>query len=261
MDKGHPYGHGKVEPIAAAFVGVTLVFAAIMIVKGIVESIITHTFATPTFLALGAAVLSIAVKETMYRFTNAIGKKIGSEAIKADAWHHRSDAFSSIGTLIGISGSIIGRWLGIGFLEYLDPVAGAVVACFIFKVAYDIIRHAVKGLMDASPDDEKMRGIREAAAGTEGIRTVNKIKGRYVGRHLFIDMEIEVDSDLTVEAGARHRGPGAHTHHRRQRGCGRGAGARGTRASLRKLTVTFSRQCPLLCRSGGYTPAGRRDNI
>ena len=222
VDKGHPYGHGKVEPITAAFVGVTLVFAAIMIVKGIVESIVTHTFTTPTFLALGAAVLSIAVKEAMYRVTFTAGKKIGSEAIQADAWHHRSDAFSSIGTLIGISGSIIGKWLGIGFLEYLDPIAGAVVACFIFKVAYDILKHAVKGLMDSSPDDEKLRDIREAAAGTEGVRTASKIKGRYVGRQLLIDMEIEVDSGLTVEEGHDIADRGEDADHRSRRRRGRG---------------------------------------
>jgi cation diffusion facilitator family transporter len=201
MDKEHPYGHGKVEPIAAAFVGVTLVFAAIVIIKGIVDSILTRTFATPTYLALGAALLSIAVKEAMYRVTISAGKKIGSEAIKADAWHHRSDAFSSIGTLIGISGSIIGKWLNIGFLEYLDPIAGGIVACFIFKVAYDILKHAVKGLMDTSPGDEKLCSIGEVAAATEGVCEIGRIKGRYIGRHLFIDMEIKVDSGLTVEAG------------------------------------------------------------
>ncbi len=201
MDKEHPYGHGKVEPITAAFVGVTLVFAAVMIVKGIVEAIIMHSFTTPTFLALGAALLSIVVKEAMYRVTFAAGKKINSEAIKADAWHHRSDALSSIGTLVGISGSMLGKWLNIGFLEYLDPIAGAVVACFIFKVAYDILKHAVKGLMDSSPDDEKLCGINKAAADTEGVCAVRSVKSRYVGRYLFVDMEIEVNSGLTVEEG------------------------------------------------------------
>ncbi|MDD5018553.1 MAG: cation diffusion facilitator family transporter, partial [Eubacteriales bacterium] len=200
-DKEHPYGHGKVEPIAAAIIGVALVFAAVMIIKGITESIIAHSFTTPTFLALSAAVLSIAVKEAMYRVTYAAGKKINSEAIMADAWHHRSDAFSSIGTFIGILGSMIGSWTGIHFLEYLDPIAGAFVACLIFKVAYDILKHAAKGLMDASPDDEKLKDIRKIASGTEGIISVVQIKGRYVGPSLYVDMEIEVSSNITVEAG------------------------------------------------------------
>ena len=200
-DDGHPYGHGKVEPIAAAFVGVTLIFAAVMIVKGIVESIIAHSFTTPTFLALAAAVVSIVVKEVMFRITYSAGKKINSEAIMADAWHHRSDAYSSIGTFIGILGSIIGGRLGIHFLEYLDPVAGAVVACMIFKVAYDILSHSIKGLMDSSPDETKIGQIREVVSSIDGILSIPMIKGRYVGQHLFIDMKVEVDANITVEAG------------------------------------------------------------
>lgn len=201
VDKEHPYGHGRAESIAAAFVGVTLIFAAAMILKGIIESIAAHSFAAPNYLALGAAVLSIAVKEAMYRVTIAAGRKIGSESIVADAWHHRSDAFSSIGTFIGILGSMIGQWLGIGWLQYLDPIAGAAVACLIFKVAYDIIKPAVKRLMDTSPEDDKIRDIRSVASGTAGVISVPRIKGRYVGQRLLIDMEIEVGAGLTVEAG------------------------------------------------------------
>lgn len=201
VDKEHPYGHGKVEPIAAAFVGVTLVFAAVMILKGIIESIATHSFTSPNVLALAAAVLSVAVKEAMYRVTIRAGRRIGSEAMIADAWHHRSDAFSSIGTFIGILGSMIGKWLNIGFLQYLDPIAGAAVACLIFKVAYDIIRPAVGRLMDASPEDGKLSAIRKITMDTEGVIAAPHIKGRYIGQRLLIDMEIEVDADLTVEAG------------------------------------------------------------
>ncbi len=201
VDKEHPYGHGKAESIAAAFVGITLVFAAGLILKGIIESIATHSFTAPNYLALAAAVLSIVVKEAMYRVTIAAGRRIGSESIMADAWHHRSDAFSSIGTFIGILGSMIGQWLHIGFLQYLDPIAGAAVACLIFKVAYDIIKPAVKRLMDTSPEDEKITDICNVAAGTEGVIAVPRIKGRYVGQRLLIDMEIEVGAALTVEAG------------------------------------------------------------
>jgi cation diffusion facilitator family transporter len=201
VDKEHPYGHGKVESITAAFVGVVLVFAAILIIEGIIESIAAHTFATPTFLALGAAVLSIAVKEVMYRVTIKAGKRINSESIIADAWHHRSDAYSSIGSFLGILGSMIGKWFGIGFLEYLDPIAGAVVACFIFKIAYDILKSSIKNLMDSSPHDEKLNSIKDAALGVGGILSVPQLRGRYIGQHIFVDMEIEVSSGITVEAG------------------------------------------------------------
>lgn len=200
-DQEHPYGHGKIEPLAAAFVGVTLIFAAIVIVKGTVESIVQQTFTTPTVLALAAAVVSIVVKEAMYRVTYAAGKKINSEAIMADAWHHRSDAYSSIGTFVGILGAIIGGRFGIRFLQYLDPIAGAVVACLIFKVAYDILKHAVKGLMDAAPESEKLIKIWHTVAEVDGVSTISDVKARYIGQRLFVDLEIEVDAQLSVDQG------------------------------------------------------------
>lgn len=201
IDKEHPYGHGRVESISAAFVGVVLVFAAIYIIIGIIESIAEHSFSTPTFLALGAAVMSIAVKEVMYRITYAAGKKIGSESIMADAWHHRSDAYSSIGSFLGILGSMIGKWTGVEFLKYLDPIAGAVVAGFIFKIAYDILKLSVKNLMDSSPHDTKLKSIKDAALSVDGIISVPSLKARYSGQRLFVDIEIGVLPDITVEQG------------------------------------------------------------
>ena len=201
VDKEHPYGHGKIEPIAAAFVGVTLLFAAFAIVKGIIESIINHSFTTPSFIAVVAAVTSIAIKEAMFRITYSEGKKINSMAIMANAWDHRSDAFSSIGTFFGILGSIIGNHLNIHFLEYLDPLAGVIVACLIFKVAFDILKHSIKGLMDSSPGIEKINSIKESVMDIDGVISVSWVKARYMGRHLFVDMGIGVDPCITVEEG------------------------------------------------------------
>lgn len=200
-DKEHPYGHGKAEPIFAALLGIILFIAAIVTIKESIEPIRNQSFATPTFLALSAAVVSIIVKEAMYRVTYSAGLKINSLSIIADAWHHRSDALSSIGTFVGILGSMIGDWLNIHYLKYLDPIAGVLVACLIFKVAYDIIKDAIKNLMDTSPDNEKIIKIRETVSAIDGVISVSQIKGRYVGRHLFIDMEIVVDSGITIEAG------------------------------------------------------------
>lgn len=201
VDSEHPYGHGKIEPVAAAFVGITLVFATFAIIKGIIESIINHSFATPSYIAVVAALASIIIKEAMFRITYSEGKKINSISIIANAHDHRSDAFSSIGTFFGILGSIIGSHLNIHFLEYLDPLAGAVVACLIFKAAFDILKHSVKGLMDSSPGIEKINRIRDAAMDIEGVISVSWIKARYIGRHLFVDMGIGVDSCITVEEG------------------------------------------------------------
>lgn len=201
IDKEHPYGHGKIEPIAAAFVGTTLIFAAIAIVKGIVVSIIEHSFTTPSFIAIVAAILSIAVKEVMFRITYHEGKKLNSIAIMANAWDHRSDAYSSIGTLFGITGSIIGNYFNIHYLEYLDPLAGAVVACMIFKVAFDIMKHSINGLMDSSPDSKKINHIKESVMSIDGVISVSWIKARYMGQYLFVDMGIGVDPHITVEKG------------------------------------------------------------
>lgn len=201
VDDNHHYGHGKVEPIAASFVGISLIFAAIMILKSIIESIISHSFVTPTFLALGAAVVSIVVKEILFRVAYRAGKKINSEALMADAWHQRSDAYSSIGTFFGILGSMMGKWFGIPILGYLDPIAGVVVACLIFKVAYDILKTSIKGLMDASPDKETVDEIINVSTSVDGVKSRPLVKARYIGCHLFVDMEIEVDSKITVEEG------------------------------------------------------------
>lgn len=201
IDEEHPYGHGKTEPIAAAFVGIVLIFAAITIVKGIIVSIIEHTFTTPSLIAVIAALLSIAIKETMFRITYNEGKKINSVSIMANAWDHRSDAYSSVGTFFGIIGSIIGHNFNIPLLGYLDPLAGGIVAIMIFKVAYDILKHAIKGLMDSSPDNTKINNIQKSVLSIEGVLSVSWLKARYIGQHLFIDIGIGVNSHLTVQAG------------------------------------------------------------
>lgn len=201
VDESHPYGHGKIEPLAAAFVGVTLIFAAFSIVKEIVNSIITHSFVTPSYIALIAAFVSIVVKEIMFRYTYSAGEKINSDSIMANAWDHRSDAYSSVGTFIGIAGSMLGRYFGISFLAYLDPLAGALVACLIFKIAFEILVDSIKSLMDASPGQEKINQIKNVLKDIRGIEDIPWIKARFMGPYLLIDMAIKVDANLTVETG------------------------------------------------------------
>lgn len=201
IDSEHPYGHGKTEPIAAAFVGISLLLATFAIIKEIIGSIINCSFATPSYIAVAAALSSIIVKEAMFRVTYREGKKINSISIMANAHEHRSDAFSSIGTLFGISGSIMGSRLNIHFLEYLDPLAGIAVAFLILKTAYDILKHSVRGLMDSSPGIEKINSIKDAAMNVDGVTSVSWVKARYIGCHLFVDIGIGVDSFITVEEG------------------------------------------------------------
>jgi len=200
-DKNHPYGHGKVEPLASLFVGVLLIIAAFAVIQRIAESISTHSFTTPSSIALIAALFSIVVKEMMFRITFAEGKKIKSESIMANAWDHRSDAYSSIGTFFGIGASMLGQRLNIQWLEYMDPLAGAIVAGMILKVAYDILKQSTKGLMDASPEVEVLEEIALIVSQIEEVEGIPWVKARYIGQHLFIDLALEVDSNMTVNQG------------------------------------------------------------
>jgi cation diffusion facilitator family transporter len=200
-DKGHPYGHGKVEPLASLFVAFLLIIAAFAVIQRIVQCVLVHSFITPSYMALAAAVFSIVVKEFMFRITYAEGKKINSESIMANAWDHRSDAYSSIGTFFGIGASILGQRIDIHWLEYMDPLAGAIVACMILKVAYDILRQSVKGLMDASPEAEVLEQIEETVLQIREVLDIPWVKARYIGQYLFIDLALEVDYSMTVHEG------------------------------------------------------------
>ncbi|MEW5920007.1 MAG: cation diffusion facilitator family transporter [Bacillota bacterium] len=200
-DNCHMYGHGKIEPLAAFLVGFIMILTALLIVKSIVPSLMAQEFVTPSLVALVAAVVSIITKEIMFRVTYNTGRKINSEAITANAWDHRADAYSSIGTFIGIMGSILGGYLNIGWLRYFDPLAGILVAVLIIKMAGHILLKAIQGLMDASPEPEKVAEIKNITEGIEGVQAVSWIRGRYLGQHIVIDMAIEVNGDKTVEEG------------------------------------------------------------
>lgn len=200
-DRSHHFGHGKIEYITAAFVGFTLIYAAVQISYSIIVNIASKNISTPTFFAFAAAILSIVVKEMMYRATMKVGQQLNSESIKANAWDHRSDAYSSIGTLIGIGGSILGSYIGIGWLRYLDPIAGGVVALLIFKVAIEILLKAFHGLMDGSPDSEVLEQIHAAATSFPETRELPYVKARYTGPNLWIDMAIRLDAGLTIQEG------------------------------------------------------------
>ncbi|MCG8481747.1 MAG: cation diffusion facilitator family transporter, partial [Clostridia bacterium] len=201
IDKNHPYGHGKVEPLAAFFVGIVLFFAAITVTERIIQSIIAHSFTAPSYIALIAAFISIITKEIMFRITYAEGKKINSESIMANAWDHRSDAYSSMATALGIGASMIGHHFGILWLKYMDHLAGTIVALMIFRVAYCIIKQAVKGLMDSSPEAHVLDEIEYIILECEDVLGVPWIKARYIGQHLFIDLALEVDANMTVKEG------------------------------------------------------------
>ncbi len=198
VDEKYHFGYGKIEPIMSTFVGLTLVFAAYEISKSIITSVMQHSFATPSILALMAAVVSIAVKEWMYRLTMKVGVELNSESIKANAWDHRSDAYSSIGTFVGISGAMLGGYLGIDWLRYLDPLAGMIVAVLIFKVALHILLQAMRSLMDVAPDKETTEKICSVVKQFPEVRQVPWLKARYSGPLLWLDLAIRMEASMTI---------------------------------------------------------------
>lgn len=193
-DEEHPYGHEKIEAIIAKLLSAILFLTAIGIGYSGIKTIINGDYSRPGILAVIAAVISIISKEIMYRYTVTAAEKINSGALKADAWHHRSDAFSSIGTLIGIGGAMLG-------FKILDPIASIVVCILIIKVAVSIYIQSVNQLIDRSADAETIKNIKTNIINIDGVLNVDSIKTRMHGNKYYVDVEIVVDRDLTVGQG------------------------------------------------------------
>lgn len=193
-DKEHPYGHERFECVAA------IILAAILFATGIgigwsgIQKIIAGSggeLAVPGVLALVAAAVSIIVKEAMYWYTRAAAIKIESGALKADAWHHRSDAFSSIGSFLGILGARLG-------MPILDPVVCVVICLFILKVAVDIFRDAVGKMTDRACGEEVTMEIREIVLEQNGVMGIDLLHTRVFGDKLYVDVEISADGSAPL---------------------------------------------------------------
>lgn len=193
-DKEHPYGHERFECVAAIILAVILCATGLGIGYSGVMTIISGNYedlALPGLIALAAAVVSIAVKEGMYWYTRAAAKKIGSGALMADAWHHRSDALSSIGSFIGILGARIG-------FPVLDSVACLVICVFIVKAAFDIFMDAINKMTDRACDDRTVEKIRSLIMAQEGVACIDLLQTRLFGDKIYIDVEISVDGSVSL---------------------------------------------------------------
>ncbi len=190
-DESHPYGHERIEPVIAKLLASLLILTALGIGYSGIKTIVSRNFSEPGSIAIIAAIVSIVVKEWMYRYTVRGAKKIESAALMADAWHHRSDALSSIGTLIGIAGAKLG-------IRILDPIAALVVCILIMKVAMNIYLQAVNQLIDSSADDETLEKIRKHIVETVGVISLDDLKTRVHANKIFVDIEIGVDSEMSV---------------------------------------------------------------
>ena len=191
-DREHPYGHERMECVAALVLAMVLLITGLFIGYEGVKSITSQEpLPIPGFLALAAAVVSIVVKEGMYRYTCRAAKEIQSDALMADAWHHRSDALSSIGALIGIAGAKLG-------LPVLDPIASLVICLMIGKAAYDIFRDAVNKMVDQTGGEELEAEVRQLTLGQAGVKHIDRLQSRRFGNRVYIEMEISADGELPL---------------------------------------------------------------
>lgn len=194
-DKNHPYGHERLESVASVLLAVVLAVTGFGIGYRGIQVIVSGTegrgISIPTSLPLVAALLSIVVKEGMYWYTILAAKKICSGALKADAWHHRSDALSSIGSFIGILGAKLGA-------PILDPLAAVVICVFILKAAYDIFMDAVRKMTDEACDDRTVEAIRGVARRQPGVMRLDDVKTRTFGNKAYVDIEISADGAITL---------------------------------------------------------------
>ena len=193
-DKAHQYGHERMENIFSIILAILLFATGLGIGFTAVKAIVVKNFAEieiPGAIALVAAFVSIAVKEWMYHYTMHTAKKIKSTALKADAWHHRSDALSSVGSFAGILGARMG-------LPICDPIASLVICAFIAKAAWDIFYEAVNGLVDHSADDETCTELRRLISEQDGVLCVDDLKTRMFGSKLYVDVEIGADGNQTL---------------------------------------------------------------
>lgn len=200
QDEGHDYGHGKFETLATLFIGLALAAAAVGIVVSGATKLASwlqgEDLPSPGKIALWAALISIITKEILFQYTRIKGRKLNSPALEANAWHHRSDALSSIGAAIGIGGAIVlgERW------TVLDPLASIVVGAMLVKVAWDLLGPSFGELTDSSlPTDMEQEMLRIISA-VEGVEDPHNLRTRRIGNHIAAEVHIRLDGKLTLES-------------------------------------------------------------
>ncbi|MDO5399094.1 MAG: cation diffusion facilitator family transporter [bacterium] len=193
-DEGHQYGHERIESIFSILLSVLLFATGVSIGIAGVQAVISGSYreaVMPGVAALAAALLSIAVKEWMYHYTIHAAKSIRSTALKADAWHHRSDALSSVGSFAGI---LLAR---LGF-PIFDPIASVIICVFIIKAAYDIFKEATDELVDKSAGEEVGERLKAAIMAQDGVMSIDSLKTRIFGAKLYVDVEIGCNGEWTL---------------------------------------------------------------
>ena len=202
-DEDHRYGHGKYETLATVIIALALFAVGVGIlvdgVKDVAAVVNGAVLPAPSMIALIAAALSIVAKELLYRYTAHVGRKLDSQAVVANGWHHRSDAFSSIGVLVGIGGAMLlgEKW------RVLDPLAAIVVSAFIIKVAVDLIKPCLDELLERSLPAEVEQEIEQIILSEEGVTSPHHLRTRRIGNRYAIEVHIRMDGNLTLAEAHR----------------------------------------------------------
>lgn len=194
-DKEHPYGHERLECVAAIVLAMILFITGLGICVDALKDVLQGDYSNleaPGILALIAAIVSIVSKEAMYWYTRYFAKKFDSGALMADAWHHRSDAFSSIGALVGIGGAILG-------FPIMDSIASLVIFVFIVKAAYDIFKDAMDKMIDRSCDEETENQLRDCVMNNPNVLGIDLLQTRIFGNKIYVDVEILLDATYTLQ--------------------------------------------------------------
>ena len=203
-DSDHDYGHGKYETLATSLIGLALLCVGVMImyngVHSIVSAVMGNPLPQPGMIALAAALVSIALKEWAYRFTAKVGRECESQAVVANAWHHRSDALSSIGTAVGIGGAILlgDKW------AVLDPIAAVVVSVFIIRTAWQLTKKSAGELLEQSLPAEMEREIETIVAREPMASEVHHLRTRRIGSHIAIEMHLRMPGDISLYESHLH---------------------------------------------------------
>ena len=192
FDEEHPYGHGKVESLAAVFISVMICASGGWILYGSVTTVLAGSYEAPKLIAVLAAALTILVKETLYRYSVRVGGALGSPSLLAIAKDHRKDAITSVATLIGVGCAYFG-------VRVMDPIAAGLTSFFIFHIGYQTFKVSAHELMDGQPETEEVAAIASLAAAVEGVDGVHEIRARRSGQYLIVDLKLDMDPEMTVK--------------------------------------------------------------
>lgn len=193
-DLDHPYGHRRIETAATVLLSLLIVLTGVGILYDTTSHLFTEHSTTPSAFVLGVALLSVLANETLYRYTLLVGRRIDSKLIEANAWHHRSDAASSVMVLLGVGGALLG-------FPYLDMLAALLVAVMIIHMGWQLGWQSILELIDTGVDEATLTQIKQVIAAVPGVQAVHQLRNRAMGGHIFIDVHILVKPRLTVSEG------------------------------------------------------------